>query len=73
MKQDWTVTGTIYYRDGTEEGFTGTLPGLTLAEADERAEETVNNELRRRTVKGCSFTATAQGKGFSVVQRIQWK
>jgi hypothetical protein len=74
MKQDWTVTGAIHYRDGTTEGFSGEWPGLTPDEADVRAEEVVNNELSRRKVKGCAVSATARGKvGLSVVQRVQWK
>lgn len=73
MKQDWTVKGTIHYRDGMQEGFSGEWPARTLDELDRIAEETVAGQMKRRKVRGCSVTATATGAGFSVVQRIQWK
>jgi hypothetical protein len=74
MKLNWTETGAIKFADGSTQDYEAVWKGLTHAEADGRVKQLVEENIRKRRVRGAGFNATARGpEGTSMIVMSQWK
>lgn len=74
MKLDWTVTGTITYKDSSVAAYDAVWLKLTLAEADVALERIVRAEMRKPAVHGLAVSARAHRQaGTALLQKVEWK
>lgn len=74
MKMNWTVQGTINFKQGASTAIETAWSGLTLTEAETELTKIVRAEMHKPTVHGINIIARAHSKaGHSLLQKVEWK